>query len=71
MQQQPTFNFGLTKIFFLFTAHSVCGKKPKTIELRGHTLKIFFYFFIFQVTYPYRFGLCKKREKKILKLGHL
>jgi hypothetical protein len=71
MQQQPTFNFGLTKIFFFFTAHSVCGKKPKTIELRGQTLKNFFYFFIFQVTYPYGCGLCKKREQKILTLGHL
>jgi hypothetical protein len=71
MQQQPTFNFGLTKIFLLFTAHSVCGKKPKTVEIRGQTLKFFKYFFNFQVTYPDGFGLCKKREQKILTLGHL
>ncbi len=71
MQQLPTFNFGLTKIFYLFTAHSVCGKKPKTIELRGQMQKFFLNFFIFLVTYPYGFGLCKKREQKILTLGHL
>jgi hypothetical protein len=29
MQPPPTFNFGLTSNFFLFTAHSVCGKKTK------------------------------------------
>jgi hypothetical protein len=71
MQQLPTFNFGLIKIFFLFTAHSVCGKKPKTIELGGQTPKKFFFYFIFQVTYPHGFGLCKKHERKILTLGHL
>ncbi len=71
MQQQPTFNFGLTEKFFLFTAHSVCGKKPKTIEIRGQTLKKIFFFFYFQVTYPDGFGLCKKREQKIFTLGHL
>ncbi len=58
MQQQPTFNFGLTK-------------KPKTIKLEGQTPKNFLFYFIFQVTYPYGFGLCKKRERKILTLGHL
>jgi hypothetical protein len=42
MQQLPIFNFGLTKIFFLFTPHSVCGKKPKTIELRGQTQNFYF-----------------------------
>jgi hypothetical protein len=26
--------------FFLFTPHSVCGKKPKTIEIRGQLKKI-------------------------------
>ena len=52
MQQQPTFNFGLTKIFFLFTAHSVCGKKPKTIEIRGQTLKFLFLFFLFPSHIP-------------------
>ncbi len=27
------------KHFFLFTAHSICGKKPKTIEIRGKSIK--------------------------------
>ncbi len=31
------------QIFFWFTAHSVCGKKPKTIENRGHLIKIRFF----------------------------
>ncbi len=34
------FKFWPSLIFFgLFTAHSVCGKKPKTIEIRGHVIK--------------------------------
>jgi len=40
----PTFNFGLTSFFFLFTAHSVCGKKPKTIKIRGQSIKKFNFF---------------------------
>jgi hypothetical protein len=27
------------KIFYFFTAHSVCGKKPKTFEIRGQMIK--------------------------------
>ncbi len=44
MQPPPTYNFGLNKIFFLFTAHSVCGKKQLTFEIRGQLIKnsIFF-----------------------------
>jgi hypothetical protein len=34
------FYFGLASKFFLFTAHSVCGKKQKTIEIRGQLKKI-------------------------------
>ncbi len=43
VQPPSTFNFGLTSNFFLFTAHSVCGKKPKTIKIRGQSIKIRFF----------------------------
>jgi hypothetical protein len=35
----PTLNFGLAYNFFLFTAHSVSGKKPKTFAVMGQMIK--------------------------------
>jgi hypothetical protein len=69
MQQLPTFNFGLTK-FFLFIYRTLSMRqKTKNYRIKGSNAKKKFYFFIFHVTYPYGFGLCKKREQKILTLG--
>ncbi len=39
MQPPPTLNFDLAYILYLFTTHSVCAKKPKTIEIRGQMIK--------------------------------
>ncbi len=71
MQQQPTFNFGLTKNFFFIYRTLSMRQKSKNYRIKGSNAQKFLNFFIFQVTYPYGFGLCKKREQKILTLGHL
>ncbi len=71
MQQLPTFNFGLTKIFLFIYRTLSMRQKTKNYRIKGSYAKIFYFLFIFQVTYPYGFGLCKKREQKILTLGHL
>ncbi len=57
------------KFFFGFTAPSVCGKEPKTIEIRGQLRKKFNFFRSSYVTYPDGFALCKKRDRKILTLN--
>ncbi len=61
----PSFDF-----FFLFTAHSICGKKPKTIEISGQSIK--FDFFPVPKSNTEMGSLsAKKRDRKILMLGHL
>jgi hypothetical protein len=71
MQQQSTFNFGVTTNFFLIYRTLSMRQKTKNYQIKGSNAKKNFYFFIFQVTYPYGFGLSKNREQKILTLGHL
>ncbi len=71
MQQQSTFNFGLTKIFFGFTAHSVCGKKPKTIEIEIRGQMLNFFLFCFVPKSPTQMGSlsAKNASKKFSRLG--
>ncbi len=64
MQQQLTINFGLSKIFFFFTAHSVCGKKPKTIEIRGQMLKKNIFLGLFPSPLPRWVRLVQKTRAK-------
>ncbi len=52
MGSKATFNFDLTTILFLFTAHSVCGKKLKMNEIRGQMINNVFFWFSPQVAYP-------------------
>jgi hypothetical protein len=70
MQQQPTFNFGLTNNFF-YLLHTQYAAKNQKLSKSGVKRKKKIFKFYFQVTYPDGFGLCKKREQKILTLGHL
>ncbi len=49
MQQQSTFNFGLTKNFFLIYRTLSMRQKTKTIEIRGQMLKKIFFWFCSQV----------------------
>jgi hypothetical protein len=58
------FNFGLTKIFLFML-------KTKNDGNQGSNAKKNFFLCSSQVPYPDGFAWCKKREQKILTLGHL
>jgi hypothetical protein len=47
MQQLPTFNFGLTKIFFFFYRTLNMRQKTKNYRIKGSNAKNFFLFFYF------------------------
>jgi hypothetical protein len=64
----PTFNFDLTTIFF-YLPHSVCGKKPKTNEIRGQMIKNVFFGSV--PNSPIQIGLlsAKNASKNFSRLG--
>jgi hypothetical protein len=61
MQQQPTFNFGLTKNF-CFIYHTL--SMPKTIELWGQTQNFFIYLFYFPSQIPLWVWFVQKTRAK-------
>jgi hypothetical protein len=46
MQQEPTFNFGLTKIFFLYLPHTQSAAKNQKLSKSGVKRLNFFYIFL-------------------------
>ncbi len=54
-----------------FTAHSVCGKKPKNIKIRSQLIKKWIFWFSPQVNYPdgFTYSSAKNASEKFSCLG--
>jgi hypothetical protein len=64
MQQLPTLNFGLTKIFFFFYRTLSMRQKTKNYRIKGSNAKIFLKFFYFPSHIPIWVWFVQKTRAK-------
>ena len=64
MQQLPTFNFGLTKIFFFIYRTLSMRQKTKNYRIRGSNAQKFFYLFYFPSHIPIWVWFVQKTRAK-------